>query len=57
MSAAEDLSPLAPTLGVPDASDRDRTVAQVQAALARRQRWLLVFDNAPNADAVREVVR
>ena len=53
LTIAEDLAALAPALGVPVGTDQKETVAGVQAVLRGRDRWLLVFDNAPSAAAVR----
>jgi tetratricopeptide (TPR) repeat protein len=53
LSMAEDLAALAPGLGVPVIADQEENIAAVRAALARRDDWLLVFDNAPDAAAVR----
>ncbi|MEV4412934.1 FxSxx-COOH system tetratricopeptide repeat protein [Catellatospora sp. NPDC049609] len=54
LTVAEDLAALAPGLGVPVVADQEAVVAGVRAELARRDRWLVVFDNAPDAAAVRE---
>lgn len=53
LTLAEDLAGLAPALGVQAGADQQETVAGVRAALQTRDRWLLVFDNAPSVDAVR----
>jgi Tetratricopeptide repeat len=53
LTIAEDLGGLAPTLGVPAGADQEETAAAVRAVLQQRDRWLLVFDNAPDPQTVR----
>jgi tetratricopeptide (TPR) repeat protein len=53
VTLAEDLAALAPGLGVPVSADQEQTIAAVRAVLQSRSRWLVVFDNAPDQDAVR----
>jgi hypothetical protein len=53
LTLAEDLAALAPVVGVPLTADQAEIHAGVRAALARRDGWLLVFDNAPDAAGVR----
>lgn len=52
LTLTDDLAALAPELDVPIEREQERTVAAVLAALRRRDRWLLVFDNAPNSDDI-----
>jgi tetratricopeptide (TPR) repeat protein len=52
VTMAEDLARLAPTVSAPVGIDQDTTVAAVRMALGSRTRWLLIFDNAPSADAI-----
>ncbi|GAB4050225.1 FxSxx-COOH system tetratricopeptide repeat protein [Catellatospora paridis] len=54
LTIAEDLAALAPGLGVPVVADQERVVTGVRAALTKRNDWLLVFDNAPDAAGVRD---
>jgi tetratricopeptide (TPR) repeat protein len=44
--ASSGLAELAPRLGLPAQTDQAEHVAAVLAELARRDRWLLIFDNA-----------
>ncbi|GAA3384954.1 tetratricopeptide repeat protein [Cryptosporangium minutisporangium] len=53
LTLVEDLAGLAPALGVPVTADLDETVAAVRAALGAQDAWLMVFDNAPDAVALR----
>lgn len=46
VTVAEDLAALAPRLGVPSEGSTGVAAAEVMAALATRQDWLVVFDNA-----------
>ena len=48
----EDYAALAGPLGLPEAGDRELAVVAyaVRAELLRRERWLLVFDNASEAE-------
>jgi hypothetical protein len=48
--AASGLAALAPRLGLPAAGEQADQVAGVLAELGRRERWLLVFDNAKRPD-------
>jgi MinD-like ATPase involved in chromosome partitioning or flagellar assembly len=49
---AAGFSELATQLGARDLADAGDPVAQVHAALARRQDWLLIFDNTPDPAAI-----
>lgn len=49
----EDLATLASALKIPGGQDQARTVAAVREVLQHRDRWLLIFDNVPEARAVR----
>ncbi|WP_165939927.1 DUF7779 domain-containing protein [Saccharopolyspora aridisoli] len=49
----EDISELAPILGLSVSDDQDQTVKEVRAALRNRNDWLIVFDNVADPDAVR----
>jgi hypothetical protein len=51
-SVMEDMTALARALKIPVGEDQVRAVAAVQQALRQRERWLLVFDNAPDARSV-----
>ena len=53
LTLTTDLAALAPTLHVQADADQERTITAVMAALQQRDNWLLVFDNAPNAAAIR----
>ncbi|WP_460504235.1 FxSxx-COOH system tetratricopeptide repeat protein, partial [Catellatospora paridis] len=53
LTIAEDLAALGPGLDVPVVADQEQVVAGVRAELAERGRWLVVFDNAVDADSVR----
>ena len=50
----QDLAALASTLGIPASAGQEQLAAAVLRELARRDRWLLVYDNAPAGDAVRD---
>ncbi len=49
----EDLSSLAPKLGLATEKDQNDTAAAVVTVLNQRSDWLLVFDNATNPDYLR----
>ena len=53
VTLAEDLAGLAPGLGMAVVADQAQVVAGVRSALASMDKWLVVFDNAPDADSVR----
>ena len=53
---AAGFSELATQLGTEDLVKAGDPVAQVHAALARREDWLLLFDNAPNPAAISKVL-
>jgi hypothetical protein len=53
LTLTEDLAALAAHVGIPETADQEAAVNGVLAALAGRDGWLLVFDNAPDADSVR----
>jgi tetratricopeptide (TPR) repeat protein len=52
VALAGGLSELAAELGPADGPDAGNPVARVHAALARRDDWLLIFDNAPDPAAI-----
>ena len=51
---ATDYARLAKHFGIAEERELKLTVEAVKAELARRERWLLVFDNANHADEVRD---
>lgn len=53
-TTAGDYSAIATHLGLPDTPDQRQKVESVRSWLERNDRWLLVFDNAPNAGALRQ---
>lgn len=53
LTLTDDLAALAPELGIGIGQEQERTVAEVLTALRRRDRWLLVYDNARNGDDIR----
>jgi len=50
------VSELATALGIPDVTDPEVTRRAVLTELRRRNRWLLIFDNAENVDQVRSLL-
>ncbi|GIH06661.1 hypothetical protein Rhe02_47280 [Rhizocola hellebori] len=56
LTLTEDLTSLGPGLGVPVVADQEQMTTAVYAVLQDRADWLLVFDNAPNAEAVRKSI-
>ena len=50
------VSELATELGIPDVTDPEVTRRAVLMELRRRNRWLLIFDNAENVDQVRSLL-
>ncbi|HZM75786.1 MAG TPA: FxSxx-COOH system tetratricopeptide repeat protein [Candidatus Limnocylindrales bacterium] len=56
LTLTADLARLSPVLGVEADADQERTIAAVLAGLRQRDRWLVVFDNAPDAAAVRDLL-
>lgn len=53
LTLAQDVASMAPALNVQTDREQDRTVARVLACLRQRGRWLLVFDDARDADEIR----
>jgi TIR domain-containing protein/tetratricopeptide repeat protein/NB-ARC domain-containing protein len=50
------LSELGREMGLPAAPDANATVRAVQRELRHRERWLLIFDNADDAETVRSLL-
>lgn len=55
-SLASDYAGLAKELGLPEKDEKDQkiTVKAVRSALARRGRWVLIFDNARGPDDIKD---
>jgi tetratricopeptide (TPR) repeat protein len=52
LTLLEDLAALGPKLHIPSTADQEHMVNDVRAMLASMDQWLVVFDNAPDANAV-----